>query len=179
VIFWSTLVYDIIARWTWYFQGWQKLSGSLDFAGGTAVHICSGATVAGYAIWYGVVNMFRSSDHGGAFNLREGLFHNTINVVVGTALLWIGWLGFNGGSALGINLRAVSACMCTVVAPAFGGTTSLLLNWAAAAWIRSKKDPDNDQENDVVEERPTLAVHEFCDGVVVALVAITPGAGYV
>lgn len=98
--------------------------------------------------------------------------HNVNNMVLGTALLWIGWFGFNGGSALGGNLRAVSACVSTHVAACAGGTTSLLLFWLASALARaSAKEED--------EEHKVPSVTHFCDGAVIGLVAITPAAGYV
>jgi len=98
--------------------------------------------------------------------------HNVNNMVLGTALLWIGWLGFNGGSALGGNLRAVSACVSTHVAACSGGTTSLLMFWLWNAVSRALSDGE-----DIGYKVPSVT--HFCDGVVIALVAITPAAGYV
>ena len=97
--------------------------------------------------------------------------HNVNNMVLGTALLWIGWLGFNGGSALGGNLRAVSACVSTHVAACSGGTTSLLIFWLWNAVSRALSEEEN------IEHKVPSVTH-FCDGVVIALVAITPAAGY-
>ena len=99
--------------------------------------------------------------------------HNANNVVLGTALLWIGWLGFNGGSALGGNMRAVSACISTHVAACAGGTCFLLLFWFWNDLARRKKKKEESQTG------KALSVTQFCDGVMVGLVAITPGAGYV
>lgn len=91
--------------------------------------------------------------------------HNVNNIVLGTALLWIGWFGFNGGSALGGNLRAASACVSTHVAACAGGTTMLFLFWGL---------------NRIPRYRTSIpSITHFCDGVVVGLVAITPGAGFV
>jgi ammonia channel protein AmtB len=98
--------------------------------------------------------------------------HNANNIVLGTALLWIGWFGFNGGSALGGNLRAVSACLSTHTAACSGGSTALLLRWilnATSRRIRPSKQG----------EKSGLSVIAFCDGVIIGLVAITPAAGYV
>lgn len=95
--------------------------------------------------------------------------HNVNNVVLGTGLLWLGWLGFNGGSALAGNMRAASACVCTHVAACSGGMTSLLLFWAWSAASRASGQ----------KREKAASVSQFCDGVVVGLVAITPGAGFV
>lgn len=99
--------------------------------------------------------------------------HNVNNVALGTALLWIGWLGFNGGSALGGNMRAVSACVSTHVAACAGGTCFLLLFWFWNDLARRRN------KNDKSKTQKALSVTQFCDGVMVGLVAITPGAGYV
>ncbi|KAH7388959.1 ammonium transporter AmtB-like domain-containing protein [Cadophora sp. MPI-SDFR-AT-0126] len=91
--------------------------------------------------------------------------HNIINVVLGTAFLWIGWFGFNGGSALGANLRAVTACISTHLAACAGAVTGSLLEYIAA----SRRDVDTSK----------FSVVGFCNGAVAGLVAITPAAGYV
>jgi ammonia channel protein AmtB len=98
--------------------------------------------------------------------------HNVNNMVLGTALLWFGWLGFNGGSALGGNMRAVSACVSTHVAACAGGTTSLLFFWMWNALYRLSLDDGKD-------EVQVPSVTHFCDGAVIGLVAITPAAGFV
>jgi ammonium transporter, Amt family len=100
--------------------------------------------------------------------------HNVNNMILGTALLWIGWFGFNGGSALGGNLRAVSACVSTHVAACAGGVTSLFFFWAWNALGRAFPG-DGEDEHRV----PSVSATHFCDGAVIALVAITPAAGYV
>jgi Amt family ammonium transporter len=100
--------------------------------------------------------------------------HNVNNIVLGTAMLWFGWFGFNGGSALGGNLRAVSAIASTHMAACAGGTCMLLLFWAMNYLDERFSKPSTD-----MEEKRTTSVTHFCDGVVIALVAITPGAGYV
>jgi hypothetical protein len=104
--------------------------------------------------------------------------HNVNYMVLGTALLWIGWFGFNGGSALGGNLRAVSACVSTHVAASAGGITSLFFFWAWNALGRALDrflDTPGEQEQKI----PSVSVTHFCDGVVIGLVAITPAAGFV
>lgn len=211
ITLWSLLVYYPISRWTWHWQGWSILRGSLDFAGGTAVHICSGSTVAAYAVFYALekpkaknpsahpstqthqdigieldvipkngVNADAEAHR--VDNAAEGDTeteivledspHNVNNIVLGTALLWIGWFGFNGGSALGANLRAVSACLATHVAACSGGSFSLLYFWL---WNRVVKAAPIHNAQDSKK----LSVISFCDGVVTGLVAITPAAGFV
>ncbi|KAB5518033.1 ammonium transporter AmtB-like domain-containing protein, partial [Coniochaeta sp. 2T2.1] len=143
---WSLLVYNPVARWTWHWAGWSNQLGVMDFAGGTAVHITSGTTVLAFYIFHAIQTGPAAADRAP---------HNVNNIVLGTALLWMGWFGFNGGSALGGNLRAASACVATHVAACAGGTSMLLLD---------ARNP---------------SVTHFCDGVVIALVAVTPGAGFV
>jgi ammonia channel protein AmtB len=99
--------------------------------------------------------------------------HNVNNMILGTALLWIGWFGFNGGSALGGNLRAVSACVSTHVAACAGGTTSLFFFWIWNAFARWAA------EGDDAHRVPSVSATHFCDGAVIGLVAITPAAGFV
>jgi Amt family ammonium transporter len=91
--------------------------------------------------------------------------HNIVNVVLGTAFLWIGWFGFNGGSALGANLRAVSACISTHLAACAGGVMGTILEYYAASKRKG--------------EVGRFSVIGFCNGAVAGLVAITPAAGYV
>lgn len=203
----------------------------MDFAGGTPVHITSGASVAAFHIFYDldspesrqglrdrlrnffvaipqhIKSFFRilkqSMKSPGTFGLpvqpqapghemadlrrprpnRDHAFaswpsghnppHDVNNVVLGTTLLWIGWLGFNGGSALGGNMRAVSACVSTHVAACAGGACGLLLSWLAA-WLK-RRSIDSRQEMSI----GNISVVQLCDGVIAGLVAITPGAGYV
>src|SRR4029079_14573156 len=91
-LLWATLVYAPVAHWVWGVGGWIRALGALDFAGGTVVHITSGvsalvcASVLGKRLGYGSESMPP---------------HNVTMTVLGTALLWFGWFGFNAGSALG------------------------------------------------------------------------------
>lgn len=95
---------------------------------------------------------------------------NTGHVILGTALLWIGWLGFNGGSALGGNLRAVSACLSTMFSAVAGGCTALTLPKLGKMIIPKK----------IQSETPTTpSVVLFSDGIIAGLITITPGAGFV
>lgn len=151
VFIWSTLVYDPIACWTWNSNGWSFVLGGLDFAGGTPVHISSGTAALAISVYLG-----RRRGYG-----TERLAykpHNTSYVVLGTVFLWFGWFGFNGGSALSANLRAVQACIVTNLAASVGGLTWMLWDWRL--------------------ERKWSAVG-FCSGAIAGLVAITPGSGFV
>ena len=101
---WSTVVYDPIACWTWNSSGWVYQLGGLDFAGGTPVHISSGAAALAYSLMLG-----KRKGHGThELNYRP---HNVTSIVIGTVFLWVGWFGFNAGSALAANMRAVMAAV--------------------------------------------------------------------
>jgi Amt family ammonium transporter len=123
----------------------------LDFAGGTPVHISSGSAALAYSLMLG-----KRRGHGThELNFRP---HNVTHVVIGTVFLWVGWFGFNAGSALSANLRAVMAAVVTNLAASVGGVTWCLLDWR----LEGK-----------------FSTVGFCSGVVAGLVAITPGSGYV
>jgi Amt family ammonium transporter len=167
IFLWSTFVYDPIARWTWNHEGWSFHWGSLDFAGGTGVHICAASTAAIYSIFPKI--------RGWKFNQQLPDFNakprpcNVVSVVLGTSFLWVGWFGFNGGSALGANLRAASACYSTHLAACTGGFW-----WCFLDYIISfiPNDPHNPPQK-------RFSIIGFCNGAVTGLVAITPAAGYV
>ena len=148
---WETLVYDPIACWTWNTHGWSAVMGGLDFAGGTPVHISSGTAALAISIYLG-------KRRGYGTERLAYKPHNTSYVVLGTVLLWFGWFGFNGGSALSANLRATNACIITNLAASVGGLTWMLWDYRL--------------------ERKWSVVG-FCSGAIVGLVAITPGSGYV
>ena len=152
IFVWATIVYDPIAYWTWNANGWSFIMGGLDFAGGTPVHISSGAAALAYALMLGKRT---------GYSKQAGLPyrpHNVTHVVLGTVFLWVGWFGFNGGSALAANTRAVMACVVTHIAACTGGMTWMLLDYRL--------------------EKKWSTVG-FCSGVIAGLVAITPAAGYV
>jgi Amt family ammonium transporter len=151
VFVWSTLVYDPIACWTWNPAGWSNKHGGLDFAGGTPVHISSGTAALAISIYLGKRRGY------GTPRLAYKP-HNSSYVVLGTVFLWFGWFGFNGGSALGANPRAIQACIVTNLAASVGGLTWMLWDYRL--------------------ERKWSAVG-FCSGAVTGLVAITPASGYV
>ncbi|KAJ0328687.1 hypothetical protein COL5a_005005 [Colletotrichum fioriniae] len=149
---WATIVYDPIAYWTWNGNGWLFILGSYDFAGGTPVHISSGAAALAYSLMLGKRTGYNSV-HGLPYRP-----HNVTHVVLGTVFLWVGWFGFNGGSALASNIRAVMACFNTNLAAGVGGVTWMLLDYR------------------LEKKWSTIA---FCSGAIAGLVAITPGAGFV
>ena len=152
IFIWTTIIYDPIACWTWNANGWSFVLGGLDFAGGTPVHISSGAAALAYSLMLGKRQGYSAT---GGMPYRP---HNVTHVVLGTMFLWVGWFGFNGGSALAANVRAVMACFVTHTSAACGGVTWLLLDYRL--------------------DRKWSTVG-FCSGVISGLVAITPAAGYV
>lgn len=152
VFCWSTIVYNPIAYGTWNVgNGWMNKLGGLDFAGGTPVHISSGTAALAISIFLG-----RRKGYGTeALAYRP---HNVTYVILGTVLLWFGWNGFNGGSAIGANLRAVMAMTVTNIAAGTGGLAWMLWDYRL--------------------EKKWSAVG-FCSGAISGLVAITPASGYV
>ncbi|PWN45187.1 putative high affinity ammonium transporter [Ceraceosorus guamensis] len=149
---WATIVYNPLACWTWNLSsGWLASLGALDFAGGTPVHISSGTAAFAISLFLG-----RRKGYGtDALAYRP---HNVANVILGTVFLFFGWFGFNGGSALGANLRAAMASTVTALSASVAGLTWMLLDWRL--------------------ERKWSAVG-LCSGIISGLVAITPASGYV
>jgi Amt family ammonium transporter len=144
---WAFLVYDPVAHWVWSADGWLFKMGALDFAGGTVVHINAGIAALITAIMIGKRK-----------NLRPQAPHNLPYTMMGAAMLWFGWFGFNAGSGLAADGLAASAFVSTNTATAVAALT-----WAALDWIFSK--------------RPTML--GAATGAVAGLVAITPAAGFV
>jgi ammonium transporter, Amt family len=147
---WSILVYSPLAHWVWGggFLGAGHL-GALDFAGGTVVHINAGVAALASAIYIGKRRGF------GSEGFRP---HNVPIVMLGAAILWFGWFGFNAGSALGANGLAGSAFVATQL-----GTAAAVFGWLIPEWIRHKR-------------ATTVGA---ASGAVAGLVAITPAAGFV
>ncbi|KAH0558931.1 hypothetical protein GP486_004445 [Trichoglossum hirsutum] len=168
IFIWSTLVYDPIARWSWNPQGWSALWGTLDFAGGTVVHIVAATTTAVYANFVKVHARIRKQILPVEDLNADETPSNIPYIVLGTTLLWFGWFGFNGGSALGANLRAVSACISTNIAACMGGVTGCFLDW----YLEPYTVPPH------VTEKPKrkFSIISFCNGVIAGLVTITPAA---
>jgi Amt family ammonium transporter len=150
VILWSTLVYDPIAHWVWGVGGWLHNLGALDFAGGTVVHISAGFAGLAAAI---VIGKRRNYKQGEAIASNNVPF-----VLLGAALLWFGWFGFNAGSALSASPLSVSAFVATNTAAAAAALTWMVLSWA--------------------EHRKPSAM-ATATGAVCGLVAITPASGFV
>ena len=149
VLLWATLVYDPLAHWVWGDGGWLKKMGALDFAGGTVVHISSGVSALVCAL---MIGKRRGYGH------QPMQPHNLPMTVMGAALLWFGWFGFNAGSALEANGLAVSAFLATNTAAA-----AAALGWMFTEWMTRGK--------------PTVL--GAASGAVAGLVAITPASGYV
>jgi len=147
-LLWATLVYDPMAHWVWGVGGWVRDLGALDFAGGTVVHVNAGMAALAAAL---AVGRRRGYPDGFAP-------HNLPFAVLGAALLWFGWFGFNAGSALGAGGLAVSAFVGTHVAAA-----AAALAWAVVEWVTRR--------------RPTVL--GTISGAVAGLVAVTPAAGFV
>jgi ammonium transporter, Amt family len=151
MVLWGTFIYCPLAHWVWSADGWltNGTYRAFDFAGGTVVHISSGfsalvcALVLGKRLGYGQEPMPP---------------HNVTYTCIGAGLLWVGWFGFNAGSALASNASAVNAFLSTHLAASTG-----LIAWAVAEWVLRGKP----------------SVLGACSGAVAGLVCITPGSGFV
>lgn len=149
ILLWSTFIYDPLAHWVWGIKGWLREMGTLDFAGGTVVHISSGASALVAALMFG-----KRLGYG-----REAMPpHNLPFSVIGASMLWVGWFGFNAGSALTAEGLATSAFVVTNTAAA-----AAVLSWMAMDWLFKSK--------------PTAL--GAASGAVAGLVAITPASGFV
>ena len=148
-LLWATLVYDPVCHWVWGDGGFLKKLGALDFAGGTVVHINAGLSALAAAL---VLGRRLGYPH------TMSPPHNLPFAVLGAGLLWFGWFGFNGGSALQANSLGVNALVVTHVAAAAAG-----MAWAVMDWL--------------LLARPTML--GMITGAIAGLVAITPAAGYV
>ena len=149
MVLWSVLVYAPVAHWVWEPTGWLAAMGALDFAGGTVVHINAGA--AGLVCAY---MLGKRQGYG-----REPFFpNNLVYTMMGASLLWVGWFGFNAGSALAADGRAGMAMLVTQVAAATG-----VLGWLFVEWVL----------------RGRVSLLGACSGAVAGLVAITPASGFV
>ena len=149
-VLWAILVYNPVAHWVWSGDGWLFKLGALDFAGGTVVHINAGIAALVMAVMLGK----RKLPDGQHITAP----HNIPLVVLGAALLWFGWFGFNAGSGLAADGLAASAFLVTHIAAA-----SAAISWALLDWFINKK--------------PTVV--GISTGAVAGLVAITPAAGFV
>jgi len=146
---WTTLVYDPIAHWSWHADGWLAQLGAIDFAGGTVVHLSSGVSALICALVIGKRRGYPAVRYPP---------HDLTMTVIGAGILWFGWFGFNAGSALHADGLASLALVNTHLAAAAGALT-----WAIAEGFRTR-------------QATMLGV---ASGLVAALVAITPAAGFV
>lgn len=146
---WTLLVYVPVAHWVWEPGGWLARMGALDFAGGAVVHVNAGAAGLACACYLG-----KRSGYG-----REPFQpYNLGWTMLGASLLWVGWFGFNGGSALAADGRAALAMVVTHLAAAGGA-----LGWAVGEWLLHRR----------------VSLLGLCSGLVAGLVAVTPAAGFV
>ncbi len=149
LVLWATFVYFPLAHWVWGVGGWIRNLGALDFAGGLVVHISSGVSALAAAIVVG-----KRKGYG-----KEPMMpHNITMTLIGAALLWFGWFGFNGGSAVASGSLATSAFVVTHIA-----TAAAALSWMFAEW----------------EHRGKPTALGAASGAVAGLVAITPASGFV
>lgn len=163
IILWSTLIYAPIAHWIWNPDGWLRSLGAIDFAGGMVIHISAGLSALAAALVVG-----RRKDCGipwkehmeAAKKEGAGEFKptNIPYVLLGAGLLWFGWFGFNGGSALAANDLAASVLVTTNLAAAAAAVSWMILDWA-------------------MKGKPSAV--GISVGAVVGLIAITPATGYV
>lgn len=146
---WSIVVYSTVAHWVWEPSGWLAAKGVLDFAGGTVVHINAGIAALACALVMGKRV---------GFNKEPMAPHNLTLTVIGASLLWVGWFGFNAGSAVAADGRAGMAMAVTQIA-----TAAAALGWMFTEWI--------------VKGKPSVL--GIASGAVAGLVAITPASGFV
>jgi Amt family ammonium transporter len=164
IVLWSTFIYVPIAHWVWNPNGWLRSLGAIDFAGGIVVHVSAGLSALAAAL---VVGRRKGcsvpwKDHLKAIEKKDSSTEfkptNIPYVLLGAALLWFGWFGFNAGSALQASDLAVSALVTTNLAAAGAAVSWMLMDW-------------------VIKGKPSAV--GIAVGAVVGLVAITPAAGYV
>ncbi|MFA6356543.1 MAG: ammonium transporter [Candidatus Omnitrophota bacterium] len=148
-LLWATIVYDPVCHWVWGVGGFLRADGALDFAGGTVVHINAGVAALASALVLGKRQGYPD---------KISPPHNLPFAVLGAGLLWFGWFGFNGGSALGSGALATNAFVVTHIAAAAAGLT-----WAMLDWITNSRS----------------TVLGIITGAVGGLVAITPASGFV
>lgn len=145
---WSLLVYAPVAHWVWHPNGFLFAAGVLDYAGGTVVHINAG--IAGLVAALVIGKRLQSAE--------PSTPYNPVYSVIGASLLWVGWFGFNAGSALAANGRAGMAMTVTMIAAAMSGVA-----WMAVEWIAKGKP----------------SVLGIITGSIAGLVTVTPASGYV
>jgi ammonium transporter, Amt family len=169
VVLWSTFIYSPIAHWMWNANGWLHVLGAVDFAGGIVVHIAAGLSALAAALIVGRrKGCVYWKDYSKALNSKSGATPmpiatefkptNIPYVILGAGLLWFGWFGFNGGSALAADSVAVSAVVVTNLAAAAAAVSWMLLDW-------------------VIKGKPSAI--GISVGAVCGLAAVTAASGYV
>lgn len=148
-LLWATLVYDPVAHWVWGVGGFLRQLGALDFAGGTVVHITAGFSALAFALAIGARKGY------GKAPMEPSRIPYSL---LGAGLLWMGWFGFNGGSALAANGLAIQALVNSNTAAAAACLVWMFLSWQ-------------------IDHKPSIL--GIATGAVVGLVAITPAAGFV
>jgi Amt family ammonium transporter len=148
-LLWSTLIYDPLAHWVWGNGGWMAKMGVLDFAGGIVVHVSSGVSALVVALVVGKRL---------GYPRERSLPHNLTMVLLGAGILWFGWFGFNGGSALSASGTATLALVNSQLAAAAGGIVWLIV--------------------DVIRYGKASALG-FASGLVAGLATVTPASGFV
>ncbi|MCX8151299.1 MAG: ammonium transporter [Candidatus Bathyarchaeota archaeon] len=159
-VVWVTFIYVPIAHWVWNPDGWLRAIGAIDFAGGIVVHIAAGFSALAAALVIGRRKGCSTpwKEHMKTLDKTQEKPTNIPYVILGAALLWFGWFGFNAGSALSANELAVSALVTTNLAAAAAAVSWMLMDW-------------------LNKGKPSAVGVSI--GAVVGLVAITPAAGYV
>jgi Amt family ammonium transporter len=170
VVLWSTLIYSPIAMWVWNPSGWLHVLGAVDFAGGIVVHIAAGVSALAAAVVLGRrqgcvywKDQLKALDQkgGSAKTVPMGSEFKPTNipyVILGAGLLWFGWFGFNGGSALAANGTAVAAVISTNLAAAAAAVSWMLMDWT-------------------IKGKPSAI--GIAVGAVCGLAAVTAASGYV
>ena len=148
-VLWLLLIYAPVAHWVWHPGGWLAQMGQMDFAGGTVVHVLAGST--------GLVTAMVVGKRAG-FGTEPMMPHNLLTTTLGAGLLWIGWFGFNAGSALEAGSRAGNAMLATHFSASAGCFT-----WGLCELIQRRK----------------ISILGLCSGVIAGLVAVTPASGFV
>lgn len=160
IVLWSTLIYVPIAHWVWNPNGWLRGLGAIDFAGGIVIHVTAGFSALAAALVVGRRKGCSTpwKTYMKSLDRVPEKPTNIPYVILGAALLWFGWFGFNAGSALAANDLAVSALVTTNLAAAAAAVSWMIIDW-------------------IVKGKPSAVGVSI--GAVVGLVAITPASGYV
>ena len=168
VLLWSTLIYSPIAHWLWNVNGWLHVLGAWDFAGGIVVHVAAGLSALAAALivgrrkgcvyWKDQMKALDRKESGATALGTEFKPTNIPYVILGAGLLWFGWFGFNGGSALAADSIAISAVIATNLAAAAAAVSWMILDW-------------------LIKGKPSAI--GISVGAVCGMAAVTAAAGYI